>query len=147
MNPRGNRKHGGAGSLTYARWKAMKQRCDDASAANYRYYGGAGVTVCTRWRESFADFLADMGECPSAAMTLDRIDNSRGYEPGNCRWATRAEQNRNRSCCRQLTFNGRTQIVTAWAIELGLSPNLLLQRLYLGWSVARALSTPKRRRK
>ena len=102
-------RHGGHGTLTYARWKSMIARCHDQRATNYRYYGAIGILVCTRCRESFSAFRADMGECPSRSMTLDRLKNDRGYEPGNCRWATQAEQNRHRSHCVQLTHNGMTK--------------------------------------
>lgn len=142
MNPRGNHKHGGHGTLTYTRWKSMIQRCTDPSADNFKHYGGKGVMVCDRWRESFAAFRDDMGECPSVAMTLDRRDNSRGYEPGNCRWATKAEQNQHRSSVLQLTHAGRTMNATQWAAELGMSANTLRSRLRIGWSVERALTTP-----
>lgn len=144
MNPKGNPTHGLSHTLTYRRWKAMRQRCLDPRAQNYAHYGGAGVTICDRWRDSFSAFLADMGECPPA-LTLDRQDNARGYEPGNCRWATRATQTRNRAMNTLLTHQGRTQLASEWAAELGLPANTLRQRLYLGWTVERALTTPKRR--
>lgn len=122
----------------------MVQRCHDPKAENYRYYGAEGVTVCAQWRHSFARFVADLGQCPSAGMTLERLDNSKPYAPGNCRWATRAEQNRNRRSCVLLTHDGRTLILSDWARELGLTPNALRMRLVkLGWSVERALTTPK----
>ncbi|MBY0469146.1 MAG: hypothetical protein K2Q07_09240 [Burkholderiaceae bacterium] len=143
MNPHGNKKHGGSHSLTYRRWKSMRQRCLDPNSTSYAQYGGAGVTICARWVESFAAFLADMGECPDASMTLDRRDGSRGYEPDNCRWATRLEQNRNRATNTPITYQGRTMLVAEWAAELGFDANMLRQRLYLGWSVEKALSTPK----
>lgn len=144
MNPRGNIKHGGHGTPTYARWKSMMQRCNDSNADNFKHYGGKGISVCERWRD-FAAFRTDMGECKSGE-TLDRIDNSKGYEPGNCRWATMAKQNRNRSHCVEISFQGRTMILRDWAVEIGISPNALAQRLYLGWSVERALTTPLKKR-
>lgn len=92
-------KHGhtlkGKYSPTYISWKAMRQRCRDPKYWQYSDYGARGIAVCERWRDSFANFLADMGERP-AGRTLDRIDNSRGYEPENCRWATSEEQNQNK---------------------------------------------------
>lgn len=85
---------GGKPSSTYNSWNDMKQRCTDPGHVGWRYYGGRGVTFCERWL-TFANFLADMGERPPR-LTLDRIDNSKGYEPGNCRWATYSEQALNR---------------------------------------------------
>jgi hypothetical protein len=74
----------------------MKKRCFDPNTPGFRYYGGRGITVCDRWRDSFETFLEDMGERPEG-MSIDRIENDLGYSPGNCRWATATEQNINRS--------------------------------------------------
>jgi hypothetical protein len=93
-----NLKHGhtprGSRSSIYARWAAIMNRCTNPNDANFRHYGGRGVTVCERWRD-FENFLADVGE-PPPGLTIDRIDNDRGYEPGNWRWATMKEQAHNR---------------------------------------------------
>ena len=83
----------GKPSKTYQCWRKMRTRCENPNATRYADYGGRGITVCERWHD-FAGFLADMGEQPPG-LTLDRKDNDGNYEPGNCRWATRAEQNRN----------------------------------------------------
>lgn len=79
-------------ALTYKRWISMKKRVSDTSPAVFKYYGAKGIRVCDRWLHSYENFLADMGVCPEG-LTLDRIDASGDYEPGNCRWATWAQQN------------------------------------------------------
>lgn len=81
-------------SPTYKSWDNMMSRCLRPSHGSYPTYGGAGIAVCEKWR-TFANFLADMGERPSLHHSIDRIDNSKGYEPDNCRWATPIEQARN----------------------------------------------------
>jgi hypothetical protein len=94
---RGNQygwKHGMINTPTYFSWVAMKQRCQSPKHNSFLYYGGRGIAVCKQW-QSFVGFLADMGERPEG-MTLDRINVNGNYEPGNCRWATRSEQQRGR---------------------------------------------------
>lgn len=83
--------HGMSRSPTWRSWIAMRQRCYDKKQKCWKYYGGRGITVCDRWRFSFANFFADMGERPPGA-SIDRIDNDGNYEPGNCRWATQKQQ-------------------------------------------------------
>ena len=81
----------------YNSWYGMKSRCYEKNAKGYKNWGGRGISVCDRWRNSFPNFLADMGRKPSPDLSIDRIDNDGNYEPGNCRWATRSQQQRNKS--------------------------------------------------
>lgn len=140
------RKHGHAKtpsgpSRTYRSWREMKQRCLNVTCKGYPRYGGRGITVCERWLD-FENFLADMGERPEGT-SLDRVNNDGGYELSNCRWATPAQQSRNKSGIRLLTFQGRTMCVGDWAKELGVWPSSITQRIEYGWPLERALTTPR----
>jgi hypothetical protein len=132
-----NRTHGQSDTATWEIWVGMRARCRDVGN---KHYGGRGIRVDPRW-ESFEVFLADMGERPPG-MQIDRIDNDGPYAPGNCRWATCKENQNNRRTNRAITFDDRTQTVSQWADEIGLSRGVLDQRFAAGWSVERALTTP-----
>lgn len=135
--------HGMHASGTYRSWDAMKTRCTNPNVKSYQDYGAKGITVCERWVHSFENFLADMGERPHGT-TLDRIENSMGYEPGNCRWATKEIQQRNTTKNRFIEFNGERRTQAEWASLKGISQRTLSRRLNSGWSVLEALSlTPR----
>jgi hypothetical protein len=126
----------------YSSWAAMLARCENPKNRAYPRYGGNGVTVCVAWH-TFEGFLADMGERP-AGLTIERIKNSVGYAPGNCRWATCAEQSRNTARTRLITLNGKTQCISDWAAEIGVDRNTIQNRIdHLGWPIEQALSKVK----
>ncbi len=129
----------------YATWAVMLQRCNNPRNKKFPRYGARGITVCERW-QSFSNFLADMGPRPTTGHSLDRIDNNGNYEPGNCRWATRSEQQRNTSTNHSVTFQGETLCLTAWAERTGISFSALKCRFRNGWSAEKALTTPYRQR-
>lgn len=122
----------------------MRQRCNDPGSKSYARYGGRGIKVSERW-DSFPNFLADMGSRPSPRHSLERIDNAKGYEPGNARWATATEQANNRRSSRLITYQGETLTSAEWTRRTGLARHIIEQRLdKLGWSVERAFTTPVR---
>lgn len=133
MTPRGLRK---ANPTEYSVWSGMISRCENPNHSNYPGYGGRGIGICKQWRESFPVFLADMGPRPSLKHTIDRIDNDRGYDKENCRWATHSQQQRNTRYTRLITFDGRQQCLTAWAEEFCIS-------VYTLWSRLRAMGDDK----
>jgi hypothetical protein len=129
-------------SKTYVVWNGILTRCTNPHSVAFRLYGARGITVCERWLD-FANFLADMGERP-AGKTIDRYPDQRGnYEPGNCRWATWMEQQRNRTNNRRIEARGLNLTLAEWAERTGCNESVLRQRIdLLGWTVERALSQP-----
>lgn len=127
-------------------WSGMRDRCRNPNSKNFKYYGGRGISVCPRW-ESFANFASDMGSRPPGT-SIDRIDCDGHYEPGNCRWATKAQQvaNRKRRFAhkRSITWRGITRTSAEWAKQLGLTRRAIQMRLHHGWTLEQAMMTPNR---
>jgi len=124
----------------------MRQRCVNSNDDEYTNYGGRGIIVCERWMQ-FENFLADMGEPPTSKHSIDRIDNNGHYCPKNCRWATIAQQARNKRNNHRVTYRGTTKSVIEWSENVDIPYNTLIKRLYRGWSVEKTLTTPVNRRK
>lgn len=122
------RVHGMSSMPEYSVWKSMKYRCGNPKSKLYKNYGGRGIQVDPRWSNSFEAFIADMGERPSPLHSIDRLDNDGPYGPGNCRWATRTEQQRNRRACRRVVrSDGMTFPTIVDAAEAsGVSPSTIL---------------------
>lgn len=126
-------------TTTYTSWIQMRQRCLNPRHKNFSDYGGRGITIDPRW-DSFATFLADMGERP-AGLTLERVRVNEGYSAGNCRWDTRKRQARNRRDTVLLTVAGVTRPLWEWAELLGLKAATIHMRLHRGCSHAEAVSS------
>lgn len=127
----------------YSVWQSMLERCRNPKIAGYARYGGRGIKVCDRWlvRENF---VADMGPRP-VGMSLDRIDNDGDYEPSNCRWATRQEQQRNQSCVRTVTIEGKTYKAVELAEKSGLKTDTIVKRAAMGLNFAEVTSSVRKR--
>ncbi len=130
----------------YKSWDGLKQRCSNPNNASFNRYGELGVTVCERWKHSFDNFLADMGPKPSAQHSIDRKDNNGNYEPGNCRWATKKEQARNRTNNKCITFENKTLTISEWAEITNIAPTNITRRLKSGWTIEKTLTHPERKR-
>lgn len=119
-------------SLTYKSWSNMKTRCGNPKAVNFARYGGAGVTICRRWLDSFEAFLADMGERPSQRHSIERVDNAKGYEPGNCIWATISQQSVNKKISLTVIVNGTPVPLSEACHRYGVKYGTAWMRLHEG---------------
>lgn len=136
---------GGIVTPEYRAWSNMKNRCANSKCDMYYRYGGRGIQVCKRWAMSFQNFLADMGRKPTQKHSIDRKRINGNYTPSNCRWATAKEQSVNTSRNKFLEYNGERKTISQWCAHLGLSGSGIHCRIYNGWSLKKALSTPSRR--
>lgn len=127
----------------YRTLMAMIARCTNPKNISYPKYGGSGVGVCEEWRgaNGFPNFLKCVGPKPGKGWSIGRIDNSKGYEPGNVRWETAKQQAQNRSICRYITYNGETHCLTEWARRLGINRTTLAVRIRIH-GIDWAFSTP-----
>ena len=143
LKGKGNYKHGKSKTHVYEVWSGMIKRCNNPNDPEYKNYGGRSIKVCDQWRDSFKNFFDDMGE-PPPKMTLERKDVNGNYCLGNCKWATRKEQARNRRTNVCVVFNGKKLCLADWAEELGLPEKALQTRVRRGWTIERALTQPIR---
>jgi hypothetical protein len=138
-----NQTHGLSHTPEYEIWCGIIKRCCNPKNRSWKNYGGRGIKVCARWRESFGSFLADMGPRPSTTHSIERKDNDGDYEPENCVWATPAEQARNTRRTLTITHENVTQSLADWALAKGMKQETLYKRLYImNWTVADALTIP-----
>lgn len=135
-------RHGQSYTKVYQAWRSMKKRCYSRRDKDYIHYGARGIKVCDRWLESFDNFYADMGDAPKAGR-LGRIENNKGYAPGNCQWESHLQQNRNRRFNRIIRGFGVDKALSVWIQDprCRVSESTLSGRLARGWTLERALTT------
>lgn len=124
--------------LSYGSWRRMLERCSNPNDDKWPRYGGRGITACERWRTSLENFVADMGDRPSAAHSIGRRDNDGNYEPGNCRWETDLDQQNNKSNTVFVEFAGRRWPLAEFCRHYGYPHSIISTRLKMGWSLGRA---------
>jgi hypothetical protein len=127
----------------YKVWCGIIQRCTNQNYPKWKDYGGRGITICERWRD-FPNFYKDIGPRPTPKHTVERINNEKGYEPGNVEWATKLVQGNNKRNNRLITFQGKTLTVSQWSRELNLPYFTLMYRIKNGWTAEETLTTPVR---
>jgi hypothetical protein len=139
--------HGATNTRLYNIWRSMRQRCKNPTDVNIKKnYLDRGITVCKEWHNFsiFQHWAMTNGYADN--LTIDRVDNDKGYSPENCRWADIYEQSNNRRSNQIITFNGITLTLAQWTRKIGVSKTLLNKRIFsYGWSPEKALTTPARK--
>jgi len=125
----------------YGTWGNIKQRCLNPNNGHYAHYGGRGITICERWKNSFKNFLEDMGEKPDSNYSIERINNDKGYSRENCKWATTKEQLFNRTNTLRYLYKGKNLTLKDWSKETGIKYQTLLRRSYSNWPIDMLLTT------
>lgn len=140
--------HGMTKTRLYREWLSMKQRCNPENTNYSRNYSRRGIVVCSEWSENFEAFRDwAMSNGYRDDLSLDRINVNGNYEPSNCRWASRSEQQNNKRNNRFITYNGKTQTPQQWSEEIGISKGTIRARLRSGWSVEKTLTEKLRSEK
>lgn len=127
-------------------WCAAKSRCYRIKDKSYPLYGGRGIIMCDRWKNSFNNFFQDMGKCPGR-MTLDRINSNGNYEPGNCKWSTHLEQSNNKRNNIKIIHNNIIKTGAQWAREIGVSSSTIYRRFKAGLPIDKPVKIPGRKGK
>ena len=139
--------HGKSKTPEYVTWSNMIARCEYTGRRDYKHYGGRGIIVCSRWRNSFESFLEDVGPRPFLRATLERKDVNGNYEPGNCMWVSQKQQTRNKRNNCLITYNGITKTLADWSDECGVPQRMLRDRIFdLGWPLEEAMNPERKSR-
>lgn len=137
------RKYNDRDRKLYYRWTLIKQRCNNPNNKRYKDYGGRGITICNEWNNdfySFRDWAISNGY--EENLTIDRIDNNKGYSPDNCRWVTNKQQANNKRTNRYITIDGITKTMKQWADEYNIDYHTVQNRIFHGWDEIEAIITP-----
>lgn len=141
-------KHGKHGTRLYRIWKEMKTRCQNPKAQNFNYYGAEGKIVCEEWQEFKPFYDWSMTNGYQENLEIERIDNSLGYSPSNCRWATKTEQANNKRNNHIVEYSGECKTIAEWAKKYKMNYYTLHSRIVDShWDIEKAITTPVRRRK
>lgn len=136
-----NKTHGLSSTKPYSVWKNMVDRCRNPENKDFHHYGGRGIAVCKEWL-TLEGFMGDMGASFKDGLTLERVDNSKGYCEDNCRWATRKEQSNNLRSNRMVTYNGETLTMSQTAEKYNVNYYLLRSRMQQDWPAGKAIILP-----
>lgn len=140
------RKHKLSNTRIYNIWKGMRKRCNNPNSSSYYLYGGRGIKVCEEWDKFLPFYYWSMQNGYAENLSIDRINYDGNYEPSNCRWVDSEQQNNNTRQNVFITYNGKTLTLSQWAKYVGLTYSCLKARLYNGWSIEKALTTPVKKR-
>lgn len=138
-----SKKHGMSRSLIYKKYRGMLDRCYNRKNAFYERYGGRGITVCQEWKNDFMKFYEwSMDNGYVDGLSIDRIDNNKGYSPDNCRFVPLRNQQNNKCSNRMICHNGESMCVADWSRRIGISAGTIFARLNKGWDIERTLKQP-----
>ena len=127
----------------YYVWNTMRQRCGNPNSEKYKRYGARGITVCEAWNDyaTFREWALSNGYKPNSGLSIDRIDNDKGYCPENCRWVTNSVQSNNRSTNHIVTIHGEKHNIAQWAEIYNMNPQVIRGRIHAGWNEVDAITT------
>ena len=144
-NPNGHLVHGLSKTRLYNVWSEMKRRCFNPNSCSYKWYGAKGIKIYPQWLDFKQFYKWAITNGYEVGLTIERIDINADYSPQNCKWITNEEQANNRSTTHHLTYKGKTLSITEWSVLLNIPRTTISNRIRLGWTTERALSTPSRK--
>lgn len=138
-------KHGKSSSKVYNAWNNIKARTTNVLCKEYKWYGARGILMHKDWVDSFEEFYAHVGDPEFLPASIDRMDNNKGYEPGNVRWASNETQANNRRNNHMIEIEGESKTAKQWSMLTGIKSSTILARIKAGWSSHDALTRPVER--